>query len=50
MKESFYAIGSLLAVILSWSISHSFWWCVLHFIFGWLYVVYWICVYYIGAP
>lgn len=32
--------GSILAAILSAALNHSFWWGVLHFFFGWLYVVY----------
>ena len=33
-------IGSVCAVILSAALNHSFWWGVLHFIFGWIYVLY----------
>ena len=33
-------IGSACAVILSVALNHSFWWAVLHFIFGWFYVLY----------
>ena len=32
--------GSILAVILSSALNHSFWWGLLHFFFGWLYVGY----------
>jgi hypothetical protein len=33
-------VGSVVAVILSAALNHSFWWGVLHFFFGWLYVIY----------
>jgi hypothetical protein len=33
-------LGSVLAVVLSVALNHSFWWAVLHFLFGWLYVIY----------
>ena len=33
-------IGSLTACFLSVILNHSFWWAVLHFIFGWFYVLY----------
>ena len=44
MYKIFTSLGSLLAIYLSWTVSSSFWWCVLHMLFGWLYVVYWLCV------
>jgi len=33
-------LGSVIAVVISWSINHSIWWCILHGIFGWFYVIY----------
>lgn len=33
-------IGSVTSAILSAALNHSFWWGVLHFIFGWFYVIY----------
>ena len=33
-------MGSCLAMILSYSINESILWCIIHGIFGWLYVIY----------
>ena len=33
--------GSLFAAIISYSMWKSFWWMLLHSIFGWAYVIYW---------
>ncbi|MHC5309496.1 hypothetical protein ACYSNM_05390 [Myroides sp. LJL116] len=35
-------IGSLLAVYLSWQRNHSVLWAILHFFFGWFYVIYYL--------
>ena len=35
-------IGSLIALFLSWTTWHSVGWAILHFIFGWFYVFYWL--------
>ena len=37
-------IGTVLAVIISWSINKSVWWAILHGIFGWFYVIYYFLV------
>ncbi len=37
-------VGSVMAMIISWSVNHSFWWMLLHGIFGWFYIIY----YYLG--
>ena len=37
--------GSLVALVLSWVTNHSFWWALLHFVFGWFYVAYWVLEY-----
>jgi hypothetical protein len=34
-------LGQAIAVTISWSLNHSFWWCLLHGILGWLYIIYW---------
>ena len=34
-------IGMLIAVGISYAMNNTFWWCVLHFILGWVYVAYW---------
>lgn len=33
-------LGSIIALILSAALNHSFWWAILHGLFGWLYVIY----------
>lgn len=33
-------MGSVVAVVISVALNHSFWWGLLHFIFGWAYVLY----------
>ncbi len=33
-------LGSVIAVILSAALNHSFWWGLLHFFLGWIYVIY----------
>jgi len=32
----------MIALALSWSTNHSFWWAAVHFLCGWFYVAYWI--------
>ena len=32
--------GSIFAAVLSAALNHSFWWGVLHFILGWIYILY----------
>lgn len=34
------SLGAALAVTISYSINHSFWWALLHGIFGWFYLIY----------
>ncbi len=38
-------LGSLLAVILSWTTNHSIGYCILHFFCSWIYVIYWAFTY-----
>lgn len=33
-------LGSIVAVVISIAFNHSFWWGLLHFILGWIYVLY----------
>lgn len=33
--------GGILAVVLSWATNKSVLWCLMHWICGWFYVVYW---------
>ena len=35
-------IGTIIAVLLSWSLHHSILWAAIHGFFGWLYVVYYL--------
>ncbi len=39
------SIGAILAGILSWTTWHNVGWCILHIIFGWFYVIYWLIEY-----
>lgn len=34
------SLGSIIAVVLSYSINHSIGWAILHGLFGWFYVIY----------
>ena len=34
------AFGSVAAAIISAALNHSFWWGVLHFFLGWIYILY----------
>ena len=46
MKEKKITFGGCyVAFVLSWVISHSIWWGILHFFLGWFYVVYWLIKY-----
>jgi hypothetical protein len=36
----FYALGTAIAVVLSWSRSASILWCILHGVLSWIYVIY----------
>lgn len=38
-------LGSLLAVLCSWSVNHSIIWCIIHFFCSWAYVIYFLLVY-----
>jgi hypothetical protein len=33
-------MGSVVAAVISAALNHSFWWGLLHFILGWVYVLY----------
>ncbi|HEX8385037.1 MAG TPA: hypothetical protein VF576_02580 [Rubricoccaceae bacterium] len=35
-------LGSIIAVVLSWSANHSVLWAVIHGFLGWLYVIYYL--------
>jgi hypothetical protein len=43
-------LGGLFAVILSWTVNHSVFWVILHFFFGWFYVIYYYLVHQDLAP
>jgi len=38
-------LGSLIAVVISWSANHSIWWCIVHGVGGGAYVIYYACGY-----
>ena len=33
-------LGSILAILISVALNKSFWWAILHMLFGWFYVIY----------
>jgi hypothetical protein len=38
-------VGAVIAACLSWHTWHSVGWAIIHFLFGWFYVIYWlICI------
>ncbi len=41
-------IGTILACILSWTTWHSVGWLIIHGLFGWFYVIYWMLFYWKG--
>jgi len=44
VSRTTYLFGSI-AFLLSWIVNHSFWWGVLHLIFGQYYIIYWLIKY-----
>lgn len=40
MKETGYGLGTILAVIISWSVNKSILWAIIHGFFSWAYVIY----------
>lgn len=42
-------MGTVFAMIVSWTTWHSFWWTIVHGFFGWVYVLYYAVVYGFGA-
>ena len=40
-----FGIGAIIAGILSWTTFHSVGWCILHVLFGWAYVIWWLIFY-----
>jgi hypothetical protein len=38
--ETSFGLGSVIAVVMSWSWNHSVAWAILHAFFGWFYVLY----------
>ncbi len=35
-----FGFGSIIALIISVALNHSFWWAILHLFLGWFYVIY----------
>lgn len=44
VAKSGISFGSALAIAISWSVNQSVLWAILHGIFGWLYVIYYMIV------
>lgn len=44
VAKSGISFGSALAIAISWSVNQSVLWAILHGIFGWLYVIYFMIV------
>jgi hypothetical protein len=40
------SFGSVLAIVMSWTLNKSIVWAILHGLMGWIYVVYYIIKYY----
>lgn len=40
LSNKVYSFGTIIAMIISWSINHSILWMILHGILSWLYVIY----------
>jgi len=38
-------IGTVIAIVASWSVNHSILWAFLHALIGWIYVIYWFFTY-----
>lgn len=36
-------LGAVIAIAVSWSINKSILWCLIHGVFGWLYLLYVLC-------
>ena len=39
-----FGLGTALAVCISWSVNHSVLWAILHGIFGWYYIIYYLII------
>lgn len=44
-RDTGISIGAIIGAIISWALNHSVIWAIIHFIFGWLYVIYAIVCY-----
>lgn len=40
------SFGTALAIVISWTANHSIFWAILHGLFSWVYVVYYLIRYY----
>ena len=40
-----FGLGSIMAIVISWSVNHSILWAIIHGFFGWLYVLYYLIKY-----
>ncbi len=41
-RNSGIGIGTVIAIIVSWSANHSILWAIIHGFFGWLYIIYYL--------
>lgn len=42
--EGIATVGLVMATVTSWGLHHSYWWAMVHGLFGWLYVLYVECM------
>lgn len=38
------SLGAVIAAVISWSVNKSIFWCIVHGMFGWFYVIYYALV------
>lgn len=38
-------LGSIIAVVISWSVNHSVLWAIIHGFLGWIYIIYYLIRY-----
>ncbi len=39
-----FGFGTVIAMILSWSVNHSIMWCLIHGFFSWAYIIYYFLI------
>lgn len=38
-------LGAVIAAVISWTVNKSVFWCIIHGLLGWIYVIYYVIVY-----